>query len=268
MSKYVTTHFPVSSAGGISVNTSIPASRLTYDQLGGREVSYVVMHYTGNDADTARANANYFSGGDRNASAHYFVDEDSIYQSVPACDRAWAVGSNNPVHRYCRNTNSISIEMCCSGGYKVSAATKANAAALCAALCKYLGITDVDTYVLRHWDVTGKSCPHQMAGAGNAEWAAFKASVKALLGGNATPTNNDKEETINMEMRMLKKGMSGNDVHAAMVLMKDKGYYSYGTDGDYLFGSKMEAGLRRMQADHDLGVDGILGSNSWNFLLK
>lgn len=271
MSKYVTTHFPVSSAGGISVNTSIPASRLTYDQLGGREVAYVVMHYTGNDADTARANANYFSGGDRNASAHYFVDEDSIYQSVPACDRAWAVGSNNPVHRYCRNTNSVSIEMCCSGGYKVSETTKANAAALCAVLCKYLGITDVDTYVLRHWDVTGKSCPHQMAGAGNAEWDAFKASVKAQLDGSApaAPTNNNKEETIDMELRMLKRGMSGNDVRAAMLLMKDKGYYEGNiSKNDKLFGPKMEAGLRKMQADHNLGVDGILGSNSWNFLLK
>ena len=27
-----------------------------------------------------------------------------------------------------------------------------------------------------------------------------------------------------MELRMLKRGMSGNDVRAAMLLMKDKGY--------------------------------------------
>lgn len=275
MSKYVSERYPVSSAGGISVTTGIPASTQTYDQLGGREVAYVVMHYTGNEEDTARANANYFSGGDRNASAHYFVDENSIYQSVPACDRAWAVGSNNPVHPHCRNTNSISIEMCCSGGYEVSAATKANAAALCAALCKYLGITDVDTYVLRHWDVTGKSCPRQMAGNGNAEWDAFKAGVKALLGDDtpaeapAESNTDENEEVIEMELRMLKRGMEGNDVRAAMLLMKDKGYYPDEIwSGDKLFGPKMEAGLRKMQADHGLGVDGILGNASWNFLLK
>lgn len=80
---------------------------------------------------------------------------------------------------------------------------------------------------------------------------------------------NTKEETINMELRMLSRGMEGNDVRAAMLLMKDKGYYPDDIwSGDKLFGAKMEAGLRRMQADHGLGVDGILGSNSWNFLLK
>lgn len=88
----------------------------------------------------------------------------------------------------------------------------------------------------------------------------------------ATPTKPSKtseEETINMELRMLKRGMEGNDVRAAMLLMKDKGYYEGNiSKNDKLFGSKMEAGLRRMQADHNLGVDGILGSNSWHFLLK
>ena len=35
-----------------------------------------------------------------------------------------------------------------------------------------------------------------------------------------------------MELRILKRGMTGNDVHAAMVLMKDKGYYPYDVTGD------------------------------------
>lgn len=72
-----------------------------------------------------------------------------------------------------------------------------------------------------------------------------------------------------MELRMLRRGMEGNDVRAAMLLMKDKGYYPDEIwNGDKLFGPKMETGLRKMQADHDLGVDGILGAASWNFLLK
>lgn len=82
-------------------------------------------------------------------------------------------------------------------------------------------------------------------------------------------TNTNEEETINMELRMLSRGMEGNDVRAAMLLMKDKGYYPDDIwSGDKLFGPKMEAGLRRMQADHGLGVDGIIGNASWNFLLK
>lgn len=79
----------------------------------------------------------------------------------------------------------------------------------------------------------------------------------------------NKEETIEMELRMLKRGMSGNDVRAAMLLMKDKGYYPYTIPAsDKLFGPKMEAGVRKMQAEHNLGVDGLIGFNSWTFLLK
>lgn len=79
----------------------------------------------------------------------------------------------------------------------------------------------------------------------------------------------NKEETIEMELRMLKRGMSGNDVRAAMLLMKDKGYYPYTIPAsDKLFGPKMEAGVRKMQAEHKLGVDGLIGFNSWTFLLK
>lgn len=50
-----------------------------------------------------------------------------------------------------------------------------------------------------------------------------------------------------------------------MVLMEERGYY----DGlrDDLFGPKMEAGVRQMQSDHALGVDGKVGSNSYHFLL-
>ena len=84
-----------------------------------------------------------------------------------------------------------------------------------------------------------------------------------------TPAPAEKEATINMDLRMLKKGMSGNDVRAAMLLMKDKGYYPDAIPAtDKLFGPKMDAGVRKMQAEHNLGVDGIIGKNSWTYLLK
>ena len=54
--------------------------------------------------------------------------------------------------------------MCCTAGnYRISDKTKENAAYLCAYICNLLGITvaEVDTYVLRHYDVTGKNCPAQ-----------------------------------------------------------------------------------------------------------
>lgn len=77
--------------------------------------------------------------------------------------------------------------------------TKENAAYLCAYICNLLGITaaEVDTYVLRHYDVTGKNCPAQMAGSGNAEWAAFKARVKEILNGGASSGNSGSSSGTN-----------------------------------------------------------------------
>lgn len=83
-----------------------------------------------------------------------------------------------------------------------------------------------------------------------------------------TPQPEAAKGVVNVELRMLSKGMSGNDVRAAMLLMKDKGYYPYTIPNtDKLFGAKMDAGVRRMQKDHNLGVDGIIGKASWAYLL-
>ena len=48
-----------------------------------QDVKYIVCHYVGSgnsSVGSARANCQYFSGGSRNASAHYFIDDGSIYE--------------------------------------------------------------------------------------------------------------------------------------------------------------------------------------------
>lgn len=189
MSKQITTGMLSGvTINGISINTSMPCNTGNYTNCSSRSVAYVVMHYTGNAKDTASGNCNYFRASGRSASAHLFVDETSIYQSVELRDRAWHCGTSGKYyHSVCRNTNSIGIEMCTSGSCKISDKTKENAAQTCAYICKLLGITaaQVDTYVLRHWDVTHKDCPAQMAGSSNSEWTDFKDRVKTILDGSA-----------------------------------------------------------------------------------
>lgn len=64
-----------------------------YPGRGGNSIKYIVMHYTANDGDTDEGNAHYFQGAGRRASAHYFVDEDSVTQSVPRPPmQAWHCG--------------------------------------------------------------------------------------------------------------------------------------------------------------------------------
>lgn len=193
MAKRISTGFINDTVNGIKVNTSIKSHSGNYDNYTYRNISYIVMHYTGNKKDTAKANAKYFKSGDRNASAHFFVDNKNIYQIIELKDTAYHCGTKGSYyHDYCRNFNSIGIEMCCTAGnYKISSTTIKNGAHLCANMCKRLGISanEVDKYVLRHYDVTHKKCPAQMADSTNdIDWINFKNMVKKLLGASATIT--------------------------------------------------------------------------------
>ena len=184
MSKTINTGFITDKINKITVNTSLKCNTSNYTNSASRTVSYIVMHYTGNIKDTAKANANYFTGANREASAHLFVDNSNIYQSVELRDVAWHCGTKKTYyHNDCRNANSIGIEMCCTdGNYKISKTTQQNSAYLCAYLCKMIGIgaDGVDKYVLRHYDITHKTCPAQMVDNAS-EWTAFKTMVKNLL---------------------------------------------------------------------------------------
>lgn len=131
--------------------------------------------------------------------------------------------------------------------------------------CEFHDNTAAAKWIVEHTDDIGRAIAQGVCNY----FGADQTPTETPATGNNNDNNNDNEEVINVELRMLRRGMEGNDVRAAMILMKDKGYYPDKIwDGDKLFGPKMEAGLRKMQAEHNLGVDGILGSNSWNFLLK
>ena len=184
MGKIIGTDMVKDTINKIKVNSSIPCNAGNYQKSDSRKISYIVMHYTANEKDSAQGNAKYFSSGGRKASAHFFVDESNIYQTVGLKNIAWHCGAKNYFHPYCRNQNSAGIEMCTSGKHYVSKTTRENAAHLCAYLCKMTGISaaDVDSCVLRHFDVTHKNCPAQMVEQPS-EWMEFKKRVKQLLAG-------------------------------------------------------------------------------------
>ena len=137
-------------------------------------IKYIVIHYTANSGDTAKNNADYFARTVTKTSAHYFVDETSIWQSVKDSDTAYAVGASSYKHAECRNANSISIEMC-NAKNNIPEATFNNTVELTKKLMKEYNISASN--VLRHWDVTGKSCPLLMIGDNNAEWNRFKSKL-------------------------------------------------------------------------------------------
>ena len=133
-------------------------------------IEYIVVHYTANTGDTAQNNLDYFARTKTGTSAHYFVDENEVCQSVQDTDTAWHCGSKNPRHPYCRNANSIGVEMCNSVG-SVPEAVRDRTAAFVRQKMKEYGL-DVN-HVLRHYDVTGKRCPAPWVD-NPAEWMEFK----------------------------------------------------------------------------------------------
>lgn len=123
-------------------------------------IKYIVIHYTANDGDSDENNGKYFANNSVNASAHYFVDSDSITQTVPDNYIAWHCGGSKYKDTACRNANSIGIEICDdvkNGFIYPSEKTIENTLKLTKALMKKYNIPLSN--VIRHYDVTGKYCP-------------------------------------------------------------------------------------------------------------
>ena len=158
-------------------------------------VRYIVIHYTGNNNDTAKANCNFFKyTNTRSAGAHFFCDRSgTVIQSIPMNRIAWSVGGfftqkngAGSYYKKCTNTNSVSIEMCdLANKYPSDAQIKA---------CKTL-IAHIQSQcpnaktIIRHWDVNGKSCPARMTGTNNAEWKKFLADLGRASSGSSAPAS-------------------------------------------------------------------------------
>ena len=134
-------------------------TKVNYNTLKGKVNKYIVIHYTANNGDTALGNCKYFYSTDRGASAHYFVDETGVWQCVEDNNVAWHCGASSYKHPYCRNNNSIGVELCSrkSGNYYFMNKTVDNAVELVKMLMDKYNVPIEN--VIRHYDVTGKICP-------------------------------------------------------------------------------------------------------------
>lgn len=177
-------------------------------------IKYIVVHYTGNNGDTALSNTNYFKSY-RGASAHYFVDETNVYQSIEDKNIAWHCGAANYFHNECRNHNSIGVELCSyinsSGHYDFKEKTIENAVLLIKELMAKYSIPVSN--VIRHYDVTGKNCPEPYV-RNTAAWEDFKNKL----------TNTNKTEEDNEVVEKITVNINGKNYQAERILKNDKNY--------------------------------------------
>jgi len=141
-----------------------------------KKIKFLVIHYTGNNGDTAAGNASYFANTDNlKASAGYFVDGNEFWQSVKDSDIAYHCGATTYKHPYCRNSNSIGIEICSKKDAQGNFYFEPQAISNAIILTRYL----MDLYnipidcVIRHYDCTGKNCPAPFV-QDYSQWVDFK----------------------------------------------------------------------------------------------
>lgn len=139
-------------------------------------VRYIVVHYTGSGTSapgSAAANCAYFSGGNRNASAHYFIDDGAICEYAdPAYYATWHCGDGKG--RYgISNSNSIGIEVCQNGDRPYTEAEVERLAWLVQRLMDRFGVTA--DRVVRHYDASRKACPFYYTPSGSGGDSAWRA---------------------------------------------------------------------------------------------
>lgn len=231
-------------------------------------IKYIVIHYTGNDGDSAKNNAKYYATSSIQTSAHYFVDDDSIYQSVPDDYIAWSVGGKKwsdcastgggKLYGTAKNANTINVEMCDTirdGKIMATEATLANTVLLVRKLMvKY----DIDIeHVIRHFDVTGKHCPAYFMD--ESAWEAFKSRISPV----AEPVS--KETLYVVKLPALKYGATGSEVKALQTLLNLHGAKLV-VDGS--FGPATKDALLAFQVTHSLEADGICGPLTFAALIR
>lgn len=126
-----------------------------------KKIEYIVVHYTGSGtpkAGAARNNCIYFSGGNRNASADFFIDDSGIWEYTDS-DRyyTWHCGDGGGKYGI-RNSNSIGIEVCQNGDNPYSGNEILFLTRLVGFLMNKYNIPP--ERVVRHYDASRKQCPY------------------------------------------------------------------------------------------------------------
>lgn len=108
----------------------------------------LVIHSTDTPGATAQNEFNYFNGGYRGASAHYFVDWTQIIRTIPETEVAYHAGST-------ANHKFLSVEICEPYATKASLFEEAwkRTVWLAADVCVRYGWA-VDTHLFSHQDIS------------------------------------------------------------------------------------------------------------------
>jgi len=140
-----------------------------------RTVENIVIHDTGNPSAGANAEMHYryFNGGNRQASADFFVDDKEIIQvNDYKLGYSWHCGDGGGKYGI-TNKNSIGIELCVhmDGNFTKTLENGIE-------LVKQLKIEFPNAKLVRHYDASRKNCPNTLSANNWAKWDEFVKNVE------------------------------------------------------------------------------------------
>lgn len=98
----------------------------------------------------------------------------------------------------------------------------------------------------------------------------YKSQIKGFARpkyeGTTTETTQKGENTVNVTLTVLQKGLKGNEVNTLQRLLNALGYSCGNVDGD--FGTNTDKAVKAFQKAKNLTPDGIVGGKTWDALLK
>lgn len=215
------------------------------------DIKYLVIHDTGNTSRAADAMTHYryLQNATRYGSAHYYLDDKEIIQTIGDSFVAWAIGDkwgygNNPNRvKDAYNSNSLSIELCINSDIDKDKAYK-NLVELTKNLMAKFKVPP--ERVIRHFDATGKSCPGSWSKNNWSQWWQFKEEIKKPIewqidlskDSEFGATTNDFIDKVANALKGQKLNILPSVTIAQAILESNWGKSSLAVEANNLFGIK------------------------------
>lgn len=220
---------------------------------------------------------NHWNCGNLSVCVHAFIGKlkdgtIATYQTLPWDYRGWHAGGE-------ANNTHIGFEICEDNLKDATYFHKVyqEAVELTAMLCKEYNLDPMaDGVVICHSEGYARGIAsnhgdvmHWFPKHGKS-MDTFRKDVKAVMSGTTSANTNVEtkgENTVNIELTVLKKGSKGDQVKAVQRMLYSMGYDLGASKVDGDFGGKTDAAIRAYQKKNGLTVDGIVGPATWKKLL-
>jgi N-acetyl-anhydromuramyl-L-alanine amidase AmpD len=184
---------------------------------------------------------------------HFYVRKDgTIYKGR---EENW-IGAHTVGH------NSTKIGICAEGNFENEKMPDAQKNAIID-LVAYLKGKYGNLKLYGHRDLDATACPGK-----NYPFNDIVNGTKGSAPAVKPITKPKEENTVNIELKVLREGSENETVKALQRMLYAMGYNLGSNPIDGIFGSKTEAAVRAFQNAKKLDVDGIVGKDTWTKLLK